>query len=178
MSDPFIGEIRMVGFNYAPKGWDLCNGQLLNISSYTALFSLLGTTYGGDGRTTFGLPSLEGRSPMHAGYGPGLTHRSLGQLGGGETVTLTQQQIATHNHAWMGTSAEADKTEFAGHAFATIPARGAVPIYNDPSPATNITLMRPETLAASGSGASHDNMQPTLVVNFIIAIEGTYPVRP
>ena len=150
MSDPFIGEIRMVGFNYAPKGWDLCNGQLLNIASYTALFSLLGTTYGGDGRTTFALPSLEGRSPMHTGYGPGLTHRSLGQLGGAETVTLTQQQIATHNHTWQVASAVGDQTAFAGHALASSGGRTAVNVYNDPSPATNITLMRPETLGPSG----------------------------
>ncbi len=178
MSKPFVGEIRMVAFNYAPKDWELCNGQLLNIAEYVSLYTLLGTTYGGDGRTNFGLPSLEGRSPMHTGFGPGLTHRNLGELGGVETVTLTQQDIATHGHAWQVASAPVDQTAFAAHALGSFAGRTSVNAYNNPNPATNITTMAPDILGIAGAGASHDNMQPTLVINFIISLAGTYPVRP
>ena len=101
MSEPFIGEIKMVGFNFAPQGWAFCSGQLLSVSQNTALFAVLGTTYGGDGRTTFGLPDLQGRSPMHAGTGPGLSQRRLGEKAGTENVALAESQIVSHSHDWQ-----------------------------------------------------------------------------
>jgi len=175
MSDPFIGEIKMVGFNFAPRGWTFCNGQLLPISQNTALFSILGTTYGGDGRTTFGMPNLQGRSPMGAGRGPGLTQRRLGESGGTETETLGATQIGNHTHAWQVADEVGNQTSPANHALARSPTgRGGYLLYES---GTSKTAMAPEVLEDTGGGQAHSNMQPALVVSFVIALVGTYPSR-
>lgn len=172
MSDPYIGEIRMFGGNYAPAGWALCNGQILSISEYNILFSLIGTTYGGDGQSTFALPNLQGRIPIHAGKGPGLSSRVLGQMGGSEAVVLAPSQVARHDH---------------GFAASTDAATSANPAGNVLAMASDISLYRKEaavrplgedTIAASpGGNQPHENMQPYLCVSFIIALEGVYPSR-
>ena len=170
MSDtPFIGEIIMFGGNFAPRRWAFCDGQLLSISQNSSLFSILGTTYGGDGRTTFGLPDLRGRAPVHAGNGPGLTPRSPGQKNGQENVTLAVAQIPPHTHKPRSTDVQANQQLPGGHAMGDD--GNAIPIYTD----TPTTEMLETT--ATGGGQSHDNMQPYQVVNFIIALEGLYPSR-
>jgi microcystin-dependent protein len=163
MTEPFIAEIKMFGGSFAPRGYALCNGQLLSIAQNTALFSLLGTTYGGNGTTTFGLPNLQGRVPMHPGQGPGLTPRSLGESGGVESVTLSTQELPAHFHSAVTDSA-ATSNRPAGHVLA----RGGS--YADTGNA----------LPAGGSvggNQPHNNMQPFLTVNFIIALEGVFPSR-
>ena len=175
MSDPFIGEIKMVGFNFAPRGWAFCSGQILGIAQNTALFSILGTTYGGDGRTTFGLPDLRGRSPMHGGNGPGLSGRTLGQRAGVETVTLTESQIGSHSHAWQVADEQGNQTSPANNALARSPTgRGGYALYgNDAATAA----MASQVVADSGGGQAHTNVQPALVVNFVIALNGIFPSR-
>jgi len=165
MATPFIGEIRMVGFNFAPVGWSLCNGQLLPISQYDALFNLIGTTYGGDGQSTFALPNLQSRIPFHTGGGQNFV---LGQLSGTETVTLTTNQIPVHTHALGASSAAGTQASPAGGVWAgsTLDQFSAEP---------NTNTMAPSTITATGGGQPHDNMPPFLVVNFIIAIYGIYP---
>lgn len=167
MSDPFTGEIRMFGGNYEPKGWKFCNGQLLNISQYNALFSLLGTIYGGDGRTTFALPDLQSRVPVHQGSGPGLAPRKIGAKGGVENVTLTLQQIGSHTHT-MKAGDNADQFLPDDHAF------GAVPYYQD---ASSDVSLDSGALSTSGGGGEHMNKQPFLGINFIISLLGLYPSR-
>jgi microcystin-dependent protein len=156
-SDPLIASISMFGGNFAPRGWAMCDGQLLPISQYTALFSLVGTVYGGDGRTTFGLPDLRGRFPMHAGAGPGLSNRSLGQRSGQESVTLTPGQMPNHAHALPTVQVRGAGTQTTGLA------EGA-------------SRASANTEAAGGNQA-HDNMPPWLAVTFVIALEGLYPSR-
>lgn len=172
MSEPFIGEIRMFAGTFAPQGWAFCDGQLLAISQNDALFSLYGTTYGGDGRTTFGLPDLRGRVPIHAGSGPGLTPRALGAAGGSEQVTLATGQLPAHTHQMQGsddTSVGPDPSgNLVGH-----PTNNA---YRAPF-ATPVLDLAPSTLAASGGNGSHANLAPTLCVNFIVALVGIYPSR-
>lgn len=171
--DPFIGEIIMFGGNFAPRGWALCDGSLLPISQNQALFSILGTTYGGDGRTTFALPDLRGRAPIHAGSGPGLRPRSLGQKGGEEDVTLTSNQMPAHTHD-VGCSAQVGN---AGTPAGNVPAAekaAAADVYQTSAP--NQT-MSSAMIHSAGGGQSHDNMQPFLAVNFIIALVGTFPSR-
>lgn len=166
--EPFIGQIIMFGGNFAPRGWALCDGQLLSIAQHSALFSILGTTYGGDGVSTFGLPDLRGRAAVHAGTGPGLTHRPLGQKSGAETVTLTTNQIPSHNHtlnARNDNSTTRDPTDNSLAQSDTYVPRPA----NDP--------MNADSISKTGGGQPHDNMQPFQVVNFIIALVGTYPSR-
>lgn len=173
MSEPFLGEIRAFGFNFVPRQWALCDGQELQISQNTALFSILGTTYGGDGRSTFGLPDLNGRAPMHPGNGPGLSTRRLGESLGVETVTLTEAQIPSHNHPLQ---AVADPGELQAPSSARSIARsqnGAA--YAATGGAT--ASLAPEALAATGGGQAHNNMQPSLVVNFCIALDGIFPAR-
>jgi len=175
MSEPFIAEVRMWGLNFAPRGWALCDGQLLPIAQNTALFSLLGTTYGGDGRTTLGLPNLKGRAPMHPGSGPGLTTRRLGETGGFETHTLTEQEIPAHNH---GVLASSD----AGGAVNTpednlpVPAsgRGAPSRYGTALPQGAMSNL---TVQNTGGGQAHNNMQPFLTLTFTIALQGLFPSR-
>ena len=122
MADPFVAEIRIFGFNFAPKGWAFCNGQTMPIQQNTALFSLLGTTYGGDGKTTFALPNLEGNAPMHPGQGPGLSLHNLGETGGSETVSLLQSEIPAHDHPLMSQAAVGNRTNPIGNAIARVPA--------------------------------------------------------
>lgn len=171
MSEPFIAEIRIFAGNFAPRGWAFCNGQLLPVSQNTALFSLIGTTYGGDGRTTTALPNLEGRAPMHPGRGPGLTDRRLGQSGGVETVTLTEAQLPNHTHALNASVRLANQDD----ANAAYPALAPVEnLYGDPA---NLRAMAPSSMDHTGGSQAHNNMQPYLAINFIIALVGLYPSR-
>lgn len=173
--EPYIGEIRMFAGNFAPRGWALCDGQLLSISQNTALFSIIGTTYGGDGQTTFALPDLRGRVPVHAGHGPGLTNKNLGQKGGEETVTLTVNEIPSHSHTAQlfadSTVATTDKPESALPArnAASTPQYGAIP--NTRLSNSSISVYN------TGGNQPHPNMQPYLTVNFIIALQGIFPPR-
>ncbi len=172
MSDPYIGEIRMFGGNFAPAGWALCNGQLLSISEYSALFSLIGTTYGGDGQNTFALPNLQGRIPIHAGRSPGLSPRVLGEMGGVESVTLTSGQAAAHSHTFSGSTDTAEASDPAGNVLAAAP---GISLFLKAQP---VRPLGPETITASAGGNQpHQNMQPYLCVSFIIALEGVYPSR-
>lgn len=173
MSEPFIAEIRIFAGNFAPRGWAFCNGQLLPISQNTALFSLIGTTYGGDGRSTTALPDLAGRAPMHPGRGPGLTDRRLGQRGGVETVTLTEAQMPNHDHTALAHIAPA--TAFTPEAGTSCLARSVGGnAYSTQAP--DVELAEQSLLNAGGSQA-HNNMQPFLAINFIIALVGLYPSR-
>lgn len=172
MSEPFIGEVRIFAGNFAPRGWAFCNGQLLPIAQNTALFSLLGVTYGGDGRTTMGLPNLEGRAPMHPGSGPGLTTRRLGERVGAETATLSAQQMPAHTHAVMGLG-PANTNSPTGASSATNP---TVNQYN--TGATSMVSASSDAIGSAGSGGGHNNLQPYLTLNFIIALTGLYPSRP
>ncbi len=170
MSNPFVAEIRMFGFNFAPTGWAFCNGQILPISQNTALFSLLGTTYGGDGRTNFALPNLQDSTPLHEGQGPGLSLRSLGEAGGSATETLTTSEMPAHSHALS--AAIAGTTGTPSNAVALAPASGA--IYRA---ATNLVAMSPGELASAGDSQPHNNRQPYLTLNFCIALQGIFPAR-
>lgn len=169
MSEPFIAEIRIFAGNFAPRGWAFCNGQLLPVSQNTALFSLIGTTYGGDGRTTTALPNLQGRAPMHPGRGPGLTSRRLGQRGGTEMVSLSEAQMPNHTHSLMTSIEDGDRRSPGNSSFG----RGTA-LYGPPN---NLGAMDSNTLANSGGSQPHNNMQPFLAINFIIALTGLYPSR-
>jgi microcystin-dependent protein len=171
--DPFIGEIAMVGFNFAPRGWAMCDGQLLPISSNTALFALLGTTYGGDGRTTFGLPDLRGRFPTHMGTGPGLSTRQWGSTGGAEQVTMTAGQMPTHSHVLSGQTSNGTSDSPAGGMLARDPA--GTPGYGDG--AANVAAMHASSIGTAGLGQPQANMPPFLTINFVIALEGIFPSR-
>ena len=172
MSDPFIAEIRIFAGNFAPRGWALCQGQLLPIAQNTALFSLIGTIYGGDGRTTCGLPNLQGRAPMHPGNGPGLSLRRLGERSGNETRTLTTAQIPSHNHTLnINDGVYGDSNLPGGNIFA----KSAVPTASEYS--TVAPTIKGGELSDTGGGQSHNNMQPYLGLYYIIAIVGTYPSR-
>ena len=171
MSEPFVGEIRMFAGNFAPRGWSFCDGQLLTISQNDALFSLLGTVYGGDGRSTYGLPDLRGRIPIHVGSGPGLTSRRLGSKVGQEKVTVTVNQLPSHRHDWKASSGVAKQTQPGGNALA--------------QPSANLYIQNPSNFANMGSNSitnvggsrDHTNLQPALCVHFIIALFGIYPSR-
>jgi microcystin-dependent protein len=178
MADAFVGEIRMFGFNFAPKGWATCDGQLLPISQNTALFSLLGTFYGGDGKSTFALPNLEGSSPVHFGQGQGLSLYDLGQSGGTETVTLLSTEMPSHNHGpAVGSTAAADQLSPAGNVWAVGGGRrAAVNMYT--AAAGSGPIMNPVALSIAGGSLPHNNMPPYLVVNFCIAMQGIFPARP
>lgn len=174
MSEPFIAEIRIFAGNFAPRGWAFCDGQLLPISQNTALFSLIGTTYGGDGRTTTALPNLEGRAPMHPGRGPGLTARRLGERGGVETVTLSEAQMPSHTHQAMAQGIPGNRPGPDGTTFTTT--IGATP-YLGGSPPPSLVSFAPQMLQNTGGSQEHNNMQPYLAINFIIALIGLYPSR-
>lgn len=174
MSEPFIAEIRIFAGNFAPRSWAFCDGQLLPIAQNTALFSLIGTVYGGDGRSTTALPNMMGRAPMHPGRGPGLTSRRLGQRGGVETVTLTEAQMPNHTHAL-----DADPFPAAFQ----IPAANRVFARSDGAQAyqsnssSNLVDMADAVVQTAGGSQAHNNMQPYLTINFIIALQGLYPSR-
>ena len=172
MADPFIAEIRIFAGNYSPRGWAFCNGQLLPIAQNTALFSLLGATYGGDSQSTFALPDLQGRAPMHPGQGPGLSPRSLGEQGGVESVTLLEQEMPQHTHPLRGVAAPANATSPGGGAIAQ--AGDGTHLFGGAPGAS----MAPDTGGGTGGGLPHTNMQPFLTLNYIIALQGVYPQRP
>jgi len=172
MSEPFIAEIRIFAGNFAPRSWAFCNGQLLPVAQNTALFSLIGTTYGGDGRTTTALPNLQGKAPMHPGLGPGLTSRRLGQVGGVETVTLSEAQMPNHTHS-MGSAPPPANQDDASSSTILSRTVGA----NAYATSGNLTAMADETLPAGGGSQAHNNLQPFLAMNFIIALQGLYPSR-
>jgi microcystin-dependent protein len=172
MSEPFIAEIRIFAGNFAPRSWAFCNGQLLPVAQNTALFSLVGTTYGGDGRTTFGLPNLQGRAPMHPGRGPGLTDRRLGQSSGVETVSVTEAQMASHSHTARGSENTAVASAPANNYVARGGGRGVNSYLN-----ADTSVGASKELLPTGGGQPHNNMQPYLAMYFIIALQGEYPSR-
>jgi microcystin-dependent protein len=177
MSEPFVGEIRMFAGNFAPRGWAFCDGQLLAVSQNDALFSLFGTIYGGDGSTTFALPDLRGRVPVHAGQGPGLSDRRIGAKAGAEQVTLTQNQIPSHAHGLFASTQSASSTSPAGQLPAAL--AGDTDTYGQAGGGT-ITFnadFSPNAVAATGGNQPHTNLMPFLCVNFIVALFGIYPSR-
>jgi microcystin-dependent protein len=181
MADPFVAEIRIFPFNFPPTGWAFCNGQLLPLSQNTALFALLGTMYGGDGKSTFALPDLQGSSPMHPNSGQnGLSPRSIGEIGGSQTVTLLQSEIPAHTHQPQATTGNAN-TDAPGAAvlgrgnFAYQGTTGQIPLYSNDAPNTAMSL---QTMSLAGSSLPHNNMQPYLTLNFCIALQGVFPPRP
>ncbi|MBT9498234.1 MAG: phage tail protein [Zoogloea sp.] len=171
MSEPFIGEIRSFGFNFAPYGWAQCNGQLLPIAQNTALFSILGTTYGGDGRSNFALPNLAGSVAMGAGQGPNLTPRSLGETGGTETELLGMTQMPAHTHPANANAGNGNQPAPVGHFWAQD--LGGSKEYGDTGPAQ----MAPGAVGIAGGGQPHTNLQPYQVLNYCIALQGIYPPR-
>jgi microcystin-dependent protein len=177
MTDPFLAEIRMFAGNFAPTGWALCNGQLMSISQNTALFALLGTTYGGDGRVTFGLPNLQGSAPMQQGQGPGLSQRYLGEVGGTASVTLLQSEMPGHTHQVTTVNALGDVTDPTGARLGQA-GNGRVRdrIYGDP--ANPNTALSSQAFLAQGGSQPHNNMPPYLTITFIIALQGIFPQRP
>jgi microcystin-dependent protein len=171
MSEPFVGEIRMFAGNFAPRSWAFCDGQLLAVSQNDALFSLFGTIYGGDGRTTFGLPDLRGRIPIHAGSGPGLSPRQIGASGGEERVTLTNNQMPAHNHGSINFSGDTGDSPVPG---AKVPAVAPADIYTDDLSSAN---MSSNGVTRVGDSRSHSNLMPYLCIHFIVALFGIYPSR-
>ncbi len=172
MAEPYVGQIVAVGFNFAPRGWALCHGQLLPISNYDALFALIGTTYGGDGQQTFAVPDLRGRAAVHQGTGQGLTNRVMGEKSGTETAMLLTQQIPPHGHSIAASTSAGTQAGPAGGVLAAASLRGA----NDYAATANVTLAL-GSLQAVGGSQPHANMQPSATVNFIIALEGIFPPR-
>ena len=170
MGEPFIGEIRMFAGNFPPSGWVFCQGQLMPISENDALFTLIGTTYGGDGQETFGIPDLQGRAPMHAGQGPGITQNyQLGEKAGVESVTLSTQQIPIHNHAFLINSAIATQTNPTNN-FAAAPLTGKAYIAGTPD-----KFMASQLLSPVGGSQPHENLQPYLCITFILSLFGVFP---
>lgn len=168
MSEPYIGEIRMVGFNFPPAGWAMCDGQLISISQNDALFTLIGTTYGGDGQETFALPNLQSRLPMHAGTGPGLTNKVLAEAAGVESVTLSTQQIPVHTHPLLGAALpgadETPQSNMTGQTFSNT--------YANLPP---FVALNPGAVQPVGGSQPHENMHPFLVISFIISLYGVFP---
>lgn len=173
MSNPFVAEIRIFAFNFAPKGWAFCDGQLLPISQNTALFSLLGTTYGGDGKSTFALPDMQGNAPMHPGQGQGLSLRDLGEMSGTESVTLLVSEIPLHTHTLSCSIDDAD-LRIPSPARSLAKSSGG----NIYAPTNGTQIMAFQGLPPAGGGLPHNNMQPYLTLNFCIALQGVFPARP
>jgi len=173
MAEPFIGQIIMSGFNFAPRGYATCDGQLLSIAQNTALFSLLGTQFGGDGRVTFGLPDLRGRVPVHQGQGPGLTNRVMGEESGQETHTLISTEMPMHNHLFSTTNVSGALGTPNGN-FLAASSDSNVALYR---PTADGSALNPQSIGLAGGNQPHNNMQPYLVINFSIALEGIFPSR-
>ena len=180
MSDQFLAEIRIFPFNFPPTGWAFCNGQLMPISQNTALFALLGTYYGGDGKSTFALPNMQDNVPMQPGQGQGLSQRFLGEMSGAESITLLQSEIPIHTHQLFGCDADATTNNPTGQ----LPAKGlwdagtsagVIGAYSDQSPNSAMAF---QALSPAGGGLPHNNMQPYLTLNFCIALQGIFPQRP
>jgi microcystin-dependent protein len=177
MADPFVAEIRIFPYNFAPKGWAWCNGQILSISQNTALFSLLGTMYGGNGQTTFALPNLQGKVPIQWGQGPGLSDRVIGEEGGSDSVTLLTTQIPAHTHGTVANNANANSYGHVNNFWAK-----GVPNTNPANTTRNYAdtgpnAMAPAALSPQGGGQAHNNRQPTLAMYYNIALQGVYPSR-
>ena len=174
MQDPWLGEIALVAFNFAPVGWAMCNGQIMQISQNTALFSLLGTTYGGDGVRTFALPNLQSRVPLHFGQGTGLSSYVLGQVQGSESVTLLGAQMPSHTHSYtpQATTATGGAASPAGALWAS-----SASLDNIYQKGASNTAMAPQTVGPTGGGQPHENRQPLLALNFVIALQGIFPSR-
>ena len=170
MSTPYIGEIRMVGFNFAPQGWAFCNGQTIPIAENDALFTLIGTTYGGDGQENFALPNLQSRFPIHAGQGPGLTNRTLAEVDGTESVTLTVQQIPTHTHQLFGSGNAATEETPQGN-------MTGQPVTNIYGNLPAFTEMDQNVVGPAGGSQPHENVHPFQVINFIISLYGIFPTQ-
>lgn len=178
MSEPFIGEIKIFAGNFAIRNWAFCSGQLLQIAQNTALFAVLGTIYGGDGRDTFALPNLQGRAAMHPGNGSGLTNRRVGETGGTETETPTEQQMPNHGHTMRAVSAQADKdVPAADTSYAATPGMAARGVSHYAAANDSLVQMNDAVLDPNGAGQAHENMQPFLTLNFIIALNGVFPTR-
>jgi len=175
MSDQFVAEIRIFPFNFPPTGWAFCDGQLMPISQNTALFSLLGTVYGGDGKSTFALPDLQGSSPMQPGQGQGLSLRDLGEQSGVETITLLPSEMPVHTHT-VNTMSDPGTLQVPGPD--RILARSANATAYQTNTSANLVTMAPQTLALAGGGLPHNNLQPYLTLNFCIALQGIFPQRP
>lgn len=175
MSDPFVAEIRIFGFNFAPKGWAQCNGQLLPLSQNTALFSLLGTFYGGDGKSTFALPDLQGSAAMHQGQGSGLSDYFLGQTGGEQFVTLLTSEMPFHNHGFWGVNETGEQGSLTDQVSLANSVNGS--IYQTTTNA-NLAQMNFQAIGIAGGSLPHTNMQPYLVLNYCIALQGVFPARP
>jgi microcystin-dependent protein len=171
MADPFVAEIRIFPFNFAPTGWAFCDGQLMPLSQNTALFSLLGTTYGGNGKSTFALPDLQGRAPMQPGQGPGLSLRDLGEQGGVDTVTLLTTEIPLHTHNLLASSETGEDRPPAGKSFARSTGGN---LYGNPASPTPMAF---EMIPIAGGSLPHNNLQPYLTLHFCIALQGVFPPR-
>ena len=175
MADPFVAEIRIFPFNFPPRGWAFCDGQLLPISQNTALFSLVGTTYGGDGKSTFALPDMQGNAPMNQGNGAGLTQRFLGETGGSQFVTLLQSEIPIHTHNFQVDADDVGEERIpTSRALARTSGVGG----NLYGAVANLVQMAPQSLPIAGGSLPHNNMQPYLTLNFCIAMQGVFPQRP
>ncbi len=179
MSEAYIGEIRSFGFNFAPYGWGECNGQLLSISQYTTLFSILGTTFGGNGTTNFGLPNLQGNSPMHWGNGPSSFNTVIGEVQGSSSMTLTSQQIPAHTHTIFAANVppKSAPERSAGPTATSYMAQSNAAFIYQTAPSTPNTQFNPGVIMPNGSSLPHDNMQPYLTINFCICMDGIFPSR-
>jgi microcystin-dependent protein len=175
MASPFVAEIRIFGFNFAPTGWAQCNGQLLPISQNTALFSLLGTFYGGDGKSTFALPNLEGSVPLNAGQSPGTSDYFLGQISGSQFVTLLTSEMPIHNHNFLGDNDTGEQKTLANNV-SLVNALGGN-IYQSNTSANLVQMNLAQAISVTGGSLPHNNMQPYLTVNFCIAMQGVFPAR-
>jgi microcystin-dependent protein len=174
MADPFVAEIRIFPFNFAPKGWAWCDGQLMPLSQNTALFSLLGTTYGGNGKSNFALPDLQGRAPMQPGQGPGLSLHDLGETGGSETVTLLESEIPAHSHSSMASNEDGTQGTLAPNVTLATSVGGSLYQTNT---SASLVSMSPSALAPAGGDQPHNNLQPYLTFYFCIALQGVFPPR-
>ena len=172
--DPFVAEIRIFPFNFAPKGWAFCDGQILPLSQNTALFSLLGTTYGGDGKSNFALPNMQGNAPMHPGQGPGLSLHDLGETSGSDTVTLLESEIPSHSHTVQSFAGTGNRLTPGGN---SISRETGATTYVPSPPAQPPVNMADQTITPAGGDQPHNNMMPYLTLNFCIALQGVYPPR-